>query len=98
MNLGPLLIGNYNNTTQQILGAECGFTDVQPDHIFEIEGDYVRVTGLRVQGPSDSTELALQVAEGIDIGNKYQNQWLARLVDGRVLARVSFGAAARETS
>jgi hypothetical protein len=85
MNLGPLLIGNYNNTTQQILGAECGFTDVQPDHIFEIEGDYVRVTGLRLQGPSEGTDATLPVADGIDIGNEHQSVWLAREYTGVVV-------------
>jgi len=63
--LGPQLYGNYMNDSKS-----------EPDqapHMIEIEGDYVRITGLRVQGPTDSTTpKSTQTAiDGINIGNSH---------------------------
>jgi hypothetical protein len=64
VNFGPLLIGNYTNN------SEYEFDQWAP-HMIEVEGDYVRVTGLRVQGPTDSTQPPSSQTEidGIHIGN-----------------------------
>lgn len=70
-NLGPLLIGNYMNKSATEFD--------QAPHMIEVEGDYVRITGLRLQGPTDATEppgyapegnpANPLTADGIHIGN-----------------------------
>lgn len=47
-NFGPKLTGNYTNDSPTEFDQDA--------HMFEIEGDYVRITGLRIEGPSDATE------------------------------------------
>jgi hypothetical protein len=63
INLGPLLIGNYTNN------GEHEFD--QAPHMIEVEGDYVRITNLRLQGPTDSTKppSSQTQIDGIHIGN-----------------------------
>lgn len=61
--LGPLLIGNYNFPKQTITNQARSEFDQAP-HMIEIEGDYVRITGLRLQGPTDATEPTGYAPEG----------------------------------
>jgi hypothetical protein len=56
-NFGPQLFASYQN--QKYLAGLCGWCMIQ------VEGDYVRITGLRVRGQSRSTEKTVQVTNAI---------------------------------
>ncbi len=54
---GPLILGNYKDPTY-----------FNGDRLVQIEGDYVRITGLRLQGPS-GTQATWPTTGGIVIGD-----------------------------
>jgi hypothetical protein len=67
---GPLLLGFYNIQY---------FSPYQPyPHIFEVVGDYVRITGLRLQGPTPNTTDNYPGADGIQVGD---NHFFGTLID-----------------
>ena len=70
-NAGPLLIGRYNEQAPD-----------PGNRLLQIEGDYVRVTGLRVQGPSGNEEI-LPDSTGIFIGDPlvHAHQPIQTIVD-----------------
>ncbi|MBV8809875.1 MAG: VCBS repeat-containing protein [Acidobacteriaceae bacterium] len=96
INLGPLLIGkNYTNS------SEVAFDQWNP-HMIEVEGDYVRITNLRLQGPTDSTKpksTQTQI-DGIHIGNGNNenagpggiSQFIGTLVDHNEVYEWTVGA------
>jgi hypothetical protein len=72
-NLGPKLLGLYdlNGTTQ--------FNEDNVPHLIEIQGDYVRVTGLRLQGPTRGTTAPIPSVDAILV--PAPNNWVGLLID-----------------
>jgi hypothetical protein len=69
-NLGPLVIGSYNVQYP---------SPYQPyPHVFDVQGDYVRVTGLRLQGPTTNTTDNYLAADGIEVAD---NHFFGTLID-----------------
>lgn len=70
--LGPQLIGKYTGKSTvnlvQLQQPDAWTALLSSDHILEVEGDYVRITGLRIQGPTGNLSTNLDV-DGIHIGN-----------------------------
>jgi hypothetical protein len=72
-NLGPQLLGRYdlNGTTQ--------FNEDNVPHLIEIQGDYVRVTGLRLQGPTRDTTGTIPAVDAILV--PAPNNFIGLLID-----------------
>jgi hypothetical protein len=72
-NAGPLLLGHYDEQ------------DPQPGaRLIQVDGDYVRITGLRLEGPSGSED-AWPDTVGILIGDPLYDQPMQTIVDGNEL-------------
>jgi hypothetical protein len=56
-NLGPLLLGLYQPAS----------SDFPAPRMFDVEGDFVRITGLRLQGPTRATDATINPTDAIEI-------------------------------
>lgn len=75
-NLGPEISGGICFAVLGVpfcTGSFRNFADAGADHMFDVQGDYVRLTGVRLRGPSRSTDEATPVIKGIMIAPSNSN-------------------------